>query len=124
MQKTQHKISFFCKFRPNSSQSTSESRSKVNDKRSVSPHKSKSPLKKNSSENSQNIFTPISDNETCKIVVANENPIKQKFISSYFRTEKDLFNYRKTILKNAKIFTFDGVFDRNYKYFSIYYLLN
>ena len=117
MDKTPAKISFFCKLRSNATSISSESQLKLKDKRSVSPHRSKSPFHKTPNDNSQSIFTPISENETCKIVVANENPIKQKFISSYFRTEKDLFNYKNTILKNAKIFSFDGVFDRSYKYF-------
>ena len=114
----QHNITFICKIKPNSFSTSTESRSKTNEKRSASPMKS--PNKKISYENSQNIFTTISDNETSKIVIANENPIKQKFINSYFRTEKDLFNYRTTILKNARIYNFDGVFDQNYKFFSFF----
>lgn len=111
----QYNLSVFCKIKLNNLQSN-DPRSKTHEKRSISPIRSKSPIKQTGDQQMHNIFTPNSENETPKIVVASENPIKQKFINSYFRTERDLFNYRNTILKNAKIFNYDGVFDQSYRF--------
>lgn len=114
-----HQITFLCRIKQVLSQNDNEQRStKLNDKRSVSPLKSKSPLKRTApqNQNALQLFTTNLDNEISKIVVASENPIKHKHIQSYFRTEKDLLNYKNTLLKHSKIFYYDGVFDGKYKF--------
>ena len=117
MEKT-HPIMFLCRIKQYCKTSNTEHQtSKYSDKRSVSPIKSKSPNKKKNFPNSFQIFTTTSENEIPKVVVSTENPIQQKHINSFFRTEKDLYNYQNTILKKSSIFNYDGVFDSKYKFF-------
>lgn len=115
-----HQITFLCRIKQSFDKNDNEQRSmRLNDKRSISPLKSKSPIRKAPTQNAAQIFTTNVDNGISKVVVASENPIKQKHIQSFFRTEKDLLNYKNTLLKNSKIFSYDGVFDGKYKFIFI-----
>lgn len=53
------------------------------------------------------IFTSSSIKEKSLYVAASGNPIKKQLLNDYVKTDKNIIQYRHSILENANIFKFD-----------------
>lgn len=53
------------------------------------------------------IFTASSSKEIPTYVAASGNPIKKQLLNDYVKTDKNITQFRHSILENANIFKFD-----------------
>lgn len=53
------------------------------------------------------IFTASSSKEKPIYVAASGNPIKKQLLTEYVKTDRNIIQYRHSILENANIFKFD-----------------
>lgn len=104
---------FYCRIRPPTQfeqiSSTQPHRSDVS--RSRSPLQSPKPLKSPSSLSLQmySIFA-CPEEKFPEIAICSENPIKGTLISKNLGKERELQEFKKSILENANFFYFDRVF--------------
>jgi len=109
----EHMFHFYCRIRPPTQfeQLTSTHVPRSDLSRSRSPMKSPKPIKSPSNLNLHmySIFS-CPDEKSPEIAICSENPIKGTLISKNFGKERDLQDFKASVLEKAKFFYFDRVF--------------